>query len=315
MFCLKLDFKSKKAKLFLVVCLLALAGVVFSVAVIGSFLFAGFVSALFPEPCVAVISVDGVIATSGDAGLFSSVVADSDDFAELLEEASSRSDVQALVVEVNSPGGSVVASEEMYSSLKGFSKPKVAFFREVAASGGYYLGVGSDYIVSSPSAITGSIGARATFEDYSGLFEKLGMNFTTVKTGELKDLGDPTRPPTEKEVAIIQTIVDESFQEFKKAVEENRRGRARFTQANLESVSDARILTGRQAFKLGLVDELGDKQTAIAKAAELAGMEGEFKTCVFETNKGFFEELVQGAVFDLRQTLSTTKTKFSLSYT
>ncbi|MBI5158590.1 signal peptide peptidase SppA [Candidatus Micrarchaeota archaeon] len=311
---MKFNFKSRKAKLLLVVALLVFAGVVIAGLFVGSFFLVSFLSALFPEPCVGVVSVDGVIATSGDSGLFSGVVADSDDFAELLEEASSRSDVQAIVVEVNSPGGSVVASSEMYSALKNFGKPKVAFFREVAASGGYYLGVGSDYIVSSPDAITGSIGARATFEDYSQLFSKLGMNFTTVKTGELKDIGDPTRPPTEKEVEILQAIVDESFQEFKKAVEEGRKGKPRFTQANLESVSDARILTGRQAFKLGLVDELGDKQAAVSKAAELAGMQGEVKTCVFKTSKGFFEELLQGAASDLRQTFSSSPQKVSLSY-
>ncbi len=313
MLSLKLGFVKGRGK-WLLIGGLVLAVVLLAVFFVGLFS-VGLLAAAFPEPCVALVKVDGEITTSSSqAGLFSASAAGSDELVELLKEAGERSEVKAVVVEINSPGGGAVASEEIYDALKKLEKPKVAFFREVAASGGYYVGVGTDYIVSSPDALTGSIGARATLEDFSKLFEKIGLNYTTIKTGEFKDIGDPSRSMNEKERAIIQSIIDESFQKFKSDVEANRRGRQNFNQANFETVLDARILTGRQAYKLGLVDELGNKQAALDKAAELAGMDANPKVCVLEAKQGFFEELLQGAAQDIKQTFSLRTPKVSLSY-
>jgi protease-4 len=171
---------------------------------------------------------------------------------------------------IDSPGGSVVASQEIYDAVRAMNKTSVSFVRELAASGGYYVAAGTDHIVASPDALTGSIGARATLADYSGLMGKLGVNATTFKTGALKDMGSGSRPMTSDEEQVWQSIVDESFASFRSAVEERRAGK--LDPQGFAQALDARIMTGRQAKAIGLVDELGSKDGAIAAAARLANM-------------------------------------------
>ncbi len=220
--------------------------------------------------CVGVMTIDGeIVAQDTPDSLLSSGQAGSETIARQIEDANSRPEVKALVVVVNSPGGSVVASREIYEALKAYDKPKVAYFREVAASGGYYLSMGTDYIVSDPDAITGSIGAEATFTDLSGLMGKLGVNQSEIKSGALKDIGIPSRPMSEEEKALLQGVVDQLFGEFRDTVNASRG--SRLNQTAFAKVLDARILTGRQAQAVGLVDALGSKKDAVAKAGAMAG--------------------------------------------
>lgn len=241
--------------------------------------------------CVGVINVIGEIAMDDtEPGLIGIGSVGSETIASEIEEAASRSDVKALVVVVDSPGGSPVASRHIYSALKDVKKPKVAYFREMAASGGYYVGAGTDYIVAEPSTLTGSIGVRATFTDLSSLFGKIGYNETTIKSGELKDIGTSSRPMTDKERQLMRAIVQELFDEFKGVVMESRGSRLNMEKFN--EVLDARVLTGRQALAAGLVDQLGDKKAAVKKASELAGEE-HLDTCEFAPKqKGFFSQLM-----------------------
>lgn len=220
--------------------------------------------------CIGVIEVKGEIVAEDSAGsLFGAGQSGSSTIARLIEEAEGRSDVKAILVEINSPGGSTTGSREIYEALKNSTKPKVAYLREMAASGGYYVAVGTDYIVSEPDALTGSIGVRSTFVDLSGLFAKLGYNETVIKSGELKDMGSSSRPPSEEELQIMQSIVNESFDEFRGAIMRGRASRLRHPQ--FEEALDARILSGRQALKIGMVDELGGRKEAVLKAGEMAG--------------------------------------------
>ncbi len=246
------------------------------------------------EGCVAVVKVEGEIATSGTSGgLFGGGTTGSDDIAELAKEADERSDVKGVMFEINSPGGSVVASREIYESIKNVKKPKVAYFREVAASGGYYVSMGTDYIVSNPDAITGSIGVISTNQELVGLFEKLGINETAITTGPHKDMGSPARPMTEEEKQIIKDIIGEMYAEFKGVVLESRGSRLDMSQ--FDKMTDGRVVTGRQALKAGLVDALGNKQDAVNKAGNLAGLGDDPKVCDIEKPKTFFEEMF-GAV-------------------
>ncbi|MEM3399329.1 MAG: signal peptide peptidase SppA [Candidatus Micrarchaeia archaeon] len=246
-----------------------------------------------PSPCVGVIEVDGQITLKKQSyGLFETQGISAEEIEEMIGEAEMRDDIKAVVFEINSPGGSVVATREMYENVKSLKKPKVAYLREIAASGGYYVAVGTDYIVTDPDAITGSIGVRATFEDLSGLFEKLGINVTTIKSGEKKDIGDPTRPLSEEERAILQGIVDEIFLEFREDVRESRGSRLNSTA--FAEVLDGRILTGRQAKRVGLVDEVGNKKTAIRVAGRMAGIEGEPRVCKIERRVGLWESMLSG---------------------
>jgi protease-4 len=224
------------------------------------------------QGCVGVVEISGTLMTSDIApSLFTEGQKGSETITSELSEAGERGDVRAVLLLMDSPGGSVVASQEIYAAVRAMNKTSVAFIREMAASGGYYVAAGTDYIVANPDALTGSIGARATLDDYSGLLSKLGINSTTFKTGSLKDMGSPARPITDEEASVWQSIVNESFLSFKSAVEQGRAGK--LDKAGFEQALDARILTGRQAKKIGLVDELGDKKAALAAAARLSGME------------------------------------------
>jgi protease-4 len=221
--------------------------------------------------CIAVVDVNTPLTVEGmEATLFSEGYPGSDDLAAVFNMLDKREDVAAVVIVFNSPGGSVVATREVYSSVKAMDKPTVSYFREVAASGAYYIAAGTDHIVSEPNALTGSIGVVATFTDMSGLFENLGVNVTAVTSGAHKDIGNPARPMTESEYNITKALVDEVFSEFKQIILDNRANRldpVLFPQA-----LDGRILSGRQAKSAGLVDELGSKKDAVKKAADLANL-------------------------------------------
>jgi len=249
----------------------------------------------FGSGCIGLIEINGeLLPDDTPDSLFSSSAPGSASVVKLIEEADSRHDVRAILLQINSPGGSPLASREIYSALKEVNKPKVAYFRELAASGGYYIAMGTDYIVSEPDTLTGSIGVRSTLMDLSGLYSKLGINETSVKSGELKDIGSPSRPMTEKEMTVMQGIVDEVFEEFKGVVAENRGSRLRHPQ--FEEILDARILTGRQAYSIGLVDEIGGRKAAIKRTAAMLN-ETDMEICtISEEHRGFFSQLFSGSL-------------------
>jgi len=236
-------------------------------------LFIGFTAILpsFMGKCVAVVDVDVPLSIDGEpTTLFTEGYLGSEGFANTFTSLDKRDDVGAVVLVFNSPGGSVVATREIYSAVKGMKKPKVSYFREMAASGAYYIASGTDYIISDPDALTGSIGVVTTFTDMSGLLEKIGVNVTSVTSGPHKDIGSSTRPMTEEEYNITKALIDEIFTEFKGIVTQNRAGKLDSTL--FVQVLDGRVLSGRQAQKVGLVDETGSKRDAIMKAADLANI-------------------------------------------
>jgi protease-4 len=246
---------------------------------------------------IGVITIDGPLTTqSTPPSLFEEGKPGSEEIAETIRALNNRNDIAAVVVVINSPGGSVVASREIYNALKELKKPKVAYFREVAASGGYYVACGTDYIVSDPDAITGSIGVIALFPDFSGLFNMLGINMTVVKSGKNKDIGASYQTMTPEQKRIVEGVVKEIFEEFKEVVVQNRGKRLNMRKFN--EILDARFLTGRQAKEVGLVDEIGTKQDAIRKAAELAGIKGKPEVVEIPI-KG-----KTSALFDLKSTIA-----------
>ncbi len=256
-----------------------------SMAVVAALLI--FAYPLLPmDGCVGVVEIRGPIMT-GDVSpsLLSDGSKGSETISQEIESADKRTDVKAVLVLIDSPGGSVVASRQIYDALHELNKSSVSYINEVGASGGYYVAAGTDYIISNPDALTGSIGARATFYDFTGLFDKLGMNETTVKTGEMKDIGTYARHMTLEEREVLQAIINESFFEFRSAVEKSRG--SRLDRAGFEKVLDARVLSGRQAKKIGLVDELGNKKAAIKKAAKSGGITSDDpQLCYLASTKG-----------------------------
>lgn len=251
--------------------LLVLVGVGFFILAGLVFLFAdSFSLPVGSEKCVGIVEIDGEIMTQGvPSSVFMEGTPGSEDIADGIRGIRKRDDVGAVVLVINSPGGSVVGTREIYTAMEEVKVPKVAYLREVAASGGYYIAAGTDYVVADPNTLTGSIGVVATAVDMSGLLEKIGVNTTNIVTGRYKDIGAPNRPMTEEEYAIIMGMLRETFEEFRSVVLEGRKGK--LNMERFEEVLDARVLTGRQAKEIGLVDRLGSKKDAISKAAELGG--------------------------------------------
>jgi protease-4 len=200
------------------------------------------------------------------------VLIDSSYIIEQIDEFANDNGIKAVVLRINSPGGGVVASQEIYQSVRELGKQKkvVASMGAVAASGGYLIATATDRIVANPGTITGSISAVMQFADIQELMRKVGVRSSVVKSGKFKDIGSPVREMTVEEKQLIQGIVDDIYDQFTKTISENRK-------VPLEAIlnlADGRIFSGRQALTVKLVDELGGLQDAVSLAGRLAGMEG-----------------------------------------
>jgi len=224
---------------------------------------------------IAVIRIEGTIVnTNGDAGLFSSGYASAETINKYLDEAMNDSSVKAIVLDVNTPGGGVYASDEIYNKIlevQQNGKIVVSLMRDMAASGGYYVSAPSDKIIASSLTLTGSIGVRLDVQSMEGLYEKIGIESRTItnsggdyKTGE----GLFDDDPNGQEDQIYQSIVDEAFDRFVSIVADGRD----MTKDEVIEIADGRVFTGLQAKEVGLVDELGNFDTAISSAEELAGI-------------------------------------------
>ncbi len=182
--------------------------------------------------------------------------------------------VKAIVLDINSPGGSVGAVQELHSQIlrirKDHNMPVVALFGDVAASGGYYLGAACDKIVAHPGTLTGSIGVLFSVSNLEGLFAKVGYKVEPIKSGIHKDIGSPARPMTKEEKALLQELIDDAYGQFLGAVVAGRK----LPEEKVRPVADGRIMSGNQALAVGLVDKLGDSQDAVELAAKLGGISG-----------------------------------------
>jgi len=184
--------------------------------------------------------------------------------------------VKAIVMRINSPGGAVAPSQEIYEEIlkvrKSSGKPIVASLDNVGASGAYYIASACDQIVANPGSITGSIGVILQWMEVKDLVAWAKMKPQTIRSGEMKDVGSPYRDPTDAERAYLQSLTAELHQQFIRAVFEGRKGR--ITQADLTRIADGRVFTGEQALSLKLVDRLGNLDDAVNVAAKLAHISG-----------------------------------------
>jgi protease-4 len=222
---------------------------------------------------IGLVRVEGTI-SSGSAGLLGSSSAER--VVKSLDKAAKDPTIKAVILRVNSPGGGVVASWEIGEAVKrvrAAGKPVVVSMGDSAASGGYWISAGADRIIASPGTMTGSIGVIMQTVDLSAIYQKIGYKTEVFKSGAYKDIGSPNRPMTDDERKIIQDILMETYEQFVQVVAEGRK----MDPAKVRQIADGRILSGRQALELGLVDELGDMHRAVQVAAELAKLEGEPK--------------------------------------
>ena len=247
----------------------------------------GTTSDLAVGPAVAIVRVEGVI-LSGDppvdpfgtpSGAYSGVVRDH------LKQAEEDPNVKAIVLHVNSPGGSVVGSDEIYQQVLAMTKPVVVSMGELAASGGYYVSAPADEIFANSGTLTGSIGVISQFIHIGGLLEEYGVEVTTIKSGEFKDIGSMFRSMSDEEQATWQAIIDETYTEFVKIVADGRG----LSVEDVKEIADGSIYTGRQAMALGLVDKLGNQSAAIQRAAELGDIKGEPRIVEYEMPFSIFQ--------------------------
>jgi protease-4 len=201
------------------------------------------------------------------------------------------SSVRAIVLRVDSPGGGVVPSQEIYNEVKKARAVKkvVVSMGSVAASGGYYISAPADRIVANPGTITGSIGVIMVVPNLKGLLEKVGIKTEVVKSGKNKDLASVFRGIGDEERQIIQGVMDDVHEQFIAAVAEGRKMEIDKTR----KISDGRIFSGRQAIGVGLVDEIGDLDDAVKVAGKLAGIDGE-PVVVSKSEKGVISKLLDG---------------------
>ena len=244
------------------------------------------------EDAVAVVRIEGVIVSGRepDFPLTTSSNAYSETIIQRLDQAGDDPSVKAIVLRVNSPGGGIVATDEVYTVLSEIEKPIVVSMGEIAASGGYYVSCAARKIVANPVTLTGSIGVISTMPNFEELLDKIGVQVLVIKSGPMKDELSPYRQPTEEEIAHWQAITDEAYEQFLRVVAEGR-------DLDLEEVrksADGRVYTGKQALELGLVDQLGNLPDAIDLAADLGGIEGEPRLIEYQQAPSLIEMLLSG---------------------
>lgn len=201
----------------------------------------------------------------------------------------------ALLLRIDSPGGTVGDSQEIYSALRRLrEKVKiVASFGNISASGGVYIGMGADHIIANPGTITGSIGVILRGNNLERLLDKIGVSFKTIKSGPYKDILAFDRELTEPEKDILQSLIDTSYQQFVQTVAEARN----LAVESVKTFADGRIFTGQQAVELGIVDRLGTEEDARRWAAELANLDPDKTECyTIEERKPWLNRVLQGRV-------------------
>ncbi len=212
-----------------------------------------------------------------------------------IDDFRDESNIKAIVVRINSPGGGVGPSQEIYAELKQLAaqKPVIISMGSVAASGGYYIAVAGERIFANPGTITGSIGVIMSFPNYQELMGKVGVQTEVVKSGRFKDIGSSTRPFSTAERELLQGMIDDVHQQFVEAVSEGRN----IPIDRLQPFVDGRIFSGRQAKDAGLVDELGSFTDSIKYAAKVAGL-GDDPDLVYpeQESTGLFERYLQNVV-------------------
>ncbi len=243
---------------------------------------------------VEVIYVQGIMLTGSIPAGFG--IATSEDITKSLNDASENDGVKAIVMRINSPGGSPAAAQEIVAAMKKINKPIVISMGDVAASAAYYISAPANRIIANPDTITGSIGVILEFQNRSKFYEKDGTSFYISKSGEMKDMGGDFRGLSDDEKRYADQIISESYSRFVNEVAKDRN----LSLSKVKDLADGRIYTGVKAKELGLVDDFGSLDDAIEVAASLAGIKG--KPEVTYANKPSLSRLLLGGEkFDISQ--------------
>lgn len=226
---------------------------------------------------IGVISVEGVIL-------------DPEPVLKQLAEFKKDNRIKAIILRVNSPGGSVAPSQEIYREIRKTNQTKkvIASMSSLAASGGYYIAAGADKIVANPGTLSGSIGVIMEFVQLEDLFKKLGVGLEVVKSGEFKDIGSPHRKMSERDRELITGLTQEIQTQFVEAVAQGRN----LPVEKVREVADGRVLSGARCKELGLVDQLGNFMDAVDLAKRVSGIEGEVTLVYARKSRGLLWSLL-----------------------
>lgn len=236
----------------------------------------------FPGESIALIKIDGVISASGE-GPFSSSVTPEKVLSQLDQAAEDR-DVKAILLRINSPGGTAGASQEIYTEIKRLNKPVVASIADIGASGAYWIATGADKIIANSASEVGSIGVIIEIPNLQGLFKQIGADFQIVKQGKYKDLGNPSRPLTLEEKEILNQHSKILYDLFVDEVAKARK----LTREEVLKMANGLTFPGTQAKDLKLVDQIGNYSDAIDAAAKLGKIGGKPKVVQYD-KPGFFD--------------------------
>lgn len=220
----------------------------------------------------------------------SGIITKSDETIKLIHAYRDDPNVKAIILRINTPGGSVAPVQEIYRELTKLDKPIVASMASTAASGGYYIACAADTIVANPGTLTGSIGVIMQFTKFKGLLDKVGVEHQVIKSGKFKDSASMFRNMSEEDIAILQETVDDVYKQFVDAITESRA--ETLTRDEIVKLADGRIFTGQQAFAHKLIDKLGNLQDAIIVAGELGNIEGTPKVLRKERRTSLLEQFV-----------------------
>ena len=223
------------------------------------------------------------------------LIADSKPILKVLDEYKKNSSIKGILLRIESPGGGVGPSQEIYREVVrvGKKKPVLASLGGIAASGGYYIASGAKKIIANPGTLTGSIGVIINFGNFAELFKKIGYKPITIKSGEFKDIGNPGREMKPEEKEYLEKLVKNVHEQFVRDVAKGRK----LPLEKVQKIADGRVFTGQQAKQLGLVDGLGNFQDAVNELARMAGIKGEPKL-VYPTPKrrGLLDVLFEGEI-------------------
>lgn len=244
-----------------------------------------------PSELVSIGEKIGVIEISGP-------IMSSTELNKNIIEFRDNKSIKAVILRIDSPGGAVGPSQEIYDEVikLQIKKPVVVSMASVAASGGYYIAAPANRLFANPGTITGSIGVIMSFPNYEGLMEKVGVSSVVIKSGKFKDIGSVSRPFSDDERQLMQLLIDDVHAQFVEAVSLGREMPAE----KVRKLSDGRIFSGRQALKVGLIDELGGFQAAVDYTAKLVGLDEDPDLVYPEVEKpGLLERIISSTLGDI----------------
>jgi len=280
--------------------LLTVAAVFFVIFVIFPLTFSAFDGSKTGN--VAKIPIEGAI-TGGAISSLGSATVSSKDIVRFIQEADENSRVKIILLEINSPGGSAVASDEIAAAVKKAKKPVVALIREAGASGGYWIASAADHIIANRMSITGSIGVISSYLEFSGLMEEYGVGYERLVAGDNKDIGVPLRKLEDKERAVLQGKLDKIHDFFIQGVAENRDMKI----SEIQKVATGEFYLGVEALELGLIDQLGDTDTAEEYMKQNYGLE-KVEYVVYQRKTGLFDifgGVVSGMFFSMGEGIAS----------